>query len=149
MVRLAQAKLGNGVKTLVADAHHLPLPDEAFDAVTCAYGLRNLNNPEQAAREVRRVLRPGGVWAILELTRPRSALWRLMHRLYLRRALPVLGRLAARDKAAYTYLPESIETWAPPSVWREVLQSAGFRPLEEKSLMGGIATLLVAEATWN
>lgn len=147
MVALAQAKAdrrGLQMRHLVGDAHALSLEDASFDAVTCAYGLRNLHSPELAAREVHRVLRPGGVWAILELTRPSMPLWSLLHRLYLRSAVPLLGRLMAGDRAAYTYLPASIQTYSPPETWKALLRATGFTPIREKRLLGGIATLLVS-----
>jgi demethylmenaquinone methyltransferase / 2-methoxy-6-polyprenyl-1,4-benzoquinol methylase len=147
MVALAQAKgrrLGWEGPCLVGDAHQLPLPDRSFDAVTCAYGLRNLHSPLIAAREVRRVLRPGGVWAILELTRPAHTVWRVLHRIYLKTLVPILGRIAAGDQAAYTYLPNSIEACSPPETWKALLKEAGFTPFLEKRLLGGIATLLIA-----
>jgi demethylmenaquinone methyltransferase / 2-methoxy-6-polyprenyl-1,4-benzoquinol methylase len=146
MIALAQEKgrrMGWEGPCLVGDAHQIPLADGSFDSVTCAYGLRNLHSPAQAAAEVHRVLRPGGLWAILELTRPQIPLLGQLHRLYLRSALPLLGYLAAGDRDAYTYLPRSIEACSPPETWKALLQQAGFTPLREKRLLGGIATLLL------
>ncbi len=125
-----------------ADAHVIPLPDQSVDCVTMAYGIRNVRDPLQCAKEVRRVLRPGGSFGILELTRPVNPLLRLGHQLYLKTLLPVLGRLVTSNQDAYQYLCQSIHTFIPPAELEGILQAGGFCQTWRKSLTGGIATVL-------
>src|SRR5690606_3617293 len=87
----------------------LPFRDESFDAVVCGFGVRNVSNLEGCFTEVRRVLRPGGTFAILEFFRPRSSLTRFFHRVYNQGVLPAVGARISGDDEAYQYLADSME----------------------------------------
>ena len=93
----------------LADAEHLPFDDNTFDAVTCAFGVRNFVHLEKGLNEMLRVLKPGGRMVILELATPDSTLIRPFYNLYTRRIIPWLGIRIAGNREAYTYLPQSIE----------------------------------------
>jgi demethylmenaquinone methyltransferase/2-methoxy-6-polyprenyl-1,4-benzoquinol methylase len=108
MLAIAKRKAESG-KWKVADAERLPFPDEAFDAVTCAFGVRNFVHLKQGLDEMMRVLKPGGRMVILELATPDCALVRPFYRLYTKYVIPRLGQWLAGNREAYTYLPESIE----------------------------------------
>lgn len=129
----------------VGDAQALPCPDKSVDAVTISYGIRNVEEPIRCFREVARVLRPGGLFAVLELTRPKNPLLRWGHKLHLRFCLPLLGRLAAKNGEAYQYLSKSVEGFASPEELEEQLREGGLTPVHRKSLMGGLATLFLAK----
>ena len=129
----------------VGDAQHLPCPDKSVDAVTISYGIRNVRDPGKCFQEVARVLRPGGHFAILELTRPTNPLLRLGHKLHLRLLLPLLGRLAAKNGEAYTYLSKSVEGFASPEELEDNLRDAGLTPVKRIPLMGGLTTLFLAK----
>jgi demethylmenaquinone methyltransferase / 2-methoxy-6-polyprenyl-1,4-benzoquinol methylase len=133
------------MQTVVADAHTLPFGDGLFDAISVAYGIRNLKNPPQCFQEVSRVLKKGGTFAILELTRPTLFPFNVLHKIYTFTLLPLLGRLFAKNKEAYRYLAKSVEQFDPPQKWIDALEKEGFKLKKKKALMGGIATLIVVE----
>lgn len=93
----------------LADAEHLPFGDASFDAVTCAFGVRNFVHLEAGLKEMLRVLKPGGCMVVLELATPDSSLIRPFYNLYTKHIIPWLGSRIAGNREAYTYLPESVE----------------------------------------
>ncbi len=122
-----------------ADAQDLPLEDHAISAVTCAYGMRNIADPIKAGQEVLRVLKPGGVFGILELTRPRHFPFNLLHTLHLKTLVPLFGH-------AYRYLSTSVSAFTEPAKLSAVLQSLGFDEIERRPLFFGTATLLLLKS---
>lgn len=108
MLAIAKRKVESG-KWKVADAEQLPFGDASFDAVTCAFGVRNFVHLEQGLNEMLRVLKPGGQLVVLELATPDSPLVKPFYNLYTRRIIPWLGSRIAGNREAYTYLPESVE----------------------------------------
>ncbi|GIV24013.1 MAG: ubiquinone/menaquinone biosynthesis methyltransferase [Bacteroidia bacterium] len=125
----------------VADAHQLPFPASYFDAITVGYGVRNFANRLQALREMNRVLRPGGIALVLETGLPTHPLWKTLFWLYFRFYVPFLGALFARDKAAYTYLPESTAAFPHREAFLYLCQQAGFVPGSYKLFWGGASIL--------
>lgn len=109
-----------------ADAQKIPLPSESIDTVTVAYGIRNVHEPMQCAREVHRVLRSGGKFGILELTKPTNSLMKVGHKLYLKALLPLIGNYVTSNKEAYQYLSRSIQSFIAPDELENILQNAGF-----------------------
>lgn len=107
---------------MLADAEHLPFPDEAFDAVTCAFGVRNFVHLEQGLSEMLRVLKPGGTMVILELATPDSAWARPFYQFYTKHVIPWLGSRIAGNREAYTYLPESIERFPKGEAFLNILR---------------------------
>lgn len=129
------------IQPVAADAYQLPFPDGTFGALTIAFGLRNLPDRAAALAEMRRVLRPGGLLAILEFAPP-SRGWRLrLYRLYLNLLLPLIGRLLSRHAFAYRYLAESIGVFPPPPSLAAELQEAGFAAVSWRPLTAGIVSL--------
>lgn len=131
-----------GLKTLQADASVIPLPDSSFDAITCAYGVRNIQNPMLAFQESYRILQKEGIFSILELTRPQNGLLHLSHHLYLSTIVPLLGKLVTRNKKAYNYLQGSIKSFTSPHEIKNQLEKVGFQKVEIEPLTGGIATII-------
>lgn len=129
---------------LEANAEQIPLLSSSCDAATLAYGIRNIQHPSACFAEVKRVLRPGGTFAILELTRPKNRLLKLGHSLYLNTLLPLMGKLTSGDKAAYEYLSSTIQTFASPEELASLLAEQGFRNTQCRPLWGGIATIITA-----
>jgi demethylmenaquinone methyltransferase/2-methoxy-6-polyprenyl-1,4-benzoquinol methylase len=136
------ARLGHQLQYLCADAQSLPLPEQAFDAVTIAYGIRNVADPLRALAEAHRVLRPGGQIAVLELTRPQMPWLSWAHRGYLKVMVPLLGALSTRQKAAYQYLARSIRQFTDPAVLAQHMQQIGFHRVHQQPLWGGVCTLI-------
>lgn len=144
VARQKGASLTDRFETVIADAEALPLENGSVDAISVAYGIRNVNNTFVCLSECFRVLKPQGILGILELTRPSSPFLHLPHQLYLSTILPLLGKYVARNKKAYEYLSKSISSFSSPALLEELLKKVGFQSVVKKPLMGGVATLLVA-----
>ncbi len=143
--KAAQFKGFHQIHFLHEDAQAIPLPDNSVDCITMAYGIRNIQEPKKCLNEVLRVIRPGGYFGILELTRPTSPILRFLHCLYLKTCAPIMGRCIASDKAAYEYLQQSIYTFISPDELRNDLIDTGFCNISKYSLNGGIATILCGQ----
>lgn len=126
MLALARRKAAPA-RFQLADAEALPFEDGTFDAVTCAFGIRNFVHLEKGLGEMLRVLKPGGRMVILELATPDSPFLRPFYDLYARRVIPLLGRLLARNRQAYTYLPASIERFPKGQAFLDILQSTKYK----------------------
>lgn len=126
----------------VADALALPFPDESFDAVVCGFGVRNVSNLGACFREARRVLRPGGTFAVLEFFRPRGPLTRFFHRVYNQGVLPAVGAKISGDDEAYQYLADSMERFFSLEEAAELMESSGYERVVGRDLVFGIASIL-------
>jgi demethylmenaquinone methyltransferase/2-methoxy-6-polyprenyl-1,4-benzoquinol methylase len=123
------------------DAESLPFPDNSFDLVTIAFGLRNVTHKERALAAMYRALRPGGRVLVLEFSRPRYAPLRAMYDLYSFAVLPRLGQLVAGDPESYRYLAESIRMHPDQETLRQMLETAGFHNCDVHNLSGGIVAI--------
>jgi demethylmenaquinone methyltransferase / 2-methoxy-6-polyprenyl-1,4-benzoquinol methylase len=132
------------VEWVQGDALALPFPDSAFDAATVGFGVRNLDDLERGLRELRRVLRPGGRLAILEITRPRGLL-APFYKLWFDGFVPLLGKLLPGG-SAYTYLPASVRRFPGPDELAALLRGAGFEDVRYRSFAGGIVALHIGRA---
>lgn len=128
-----------------ADVQELPLESSSIDFATLAYGIRNVSSPKKCFEEAYRCLKEGGSFGILELTEPQNSLLRFGHRIYLKTALPLLGKLFAKNEAAYQYLSRSIHTFVKPNALKQLLEETGFSSVHIVPLSGGIATLIIAQ----
>ena len=127
-----------------ADAENLPFEDGAFDAVTVAFGVRNFENLDKGLGELQRVLRPGGHLMVLEFSRPTSPLVKGLMNLYSRSLMPALGGWLSKDRAAYAYLPASVQVFPEGEAFEERLQRAGLQPLRQRRLSMGISSVYIA-----
>lgn len=149
MLEIAKKKAANlpiqqhQIEYMEADAQKIPLPAKSIDFATIAYGIRNVQDPSKCFQEVYRVLKPGGRFAILELTRPKNRFLKIGHHLYLRVLMPLLGKIFTRDKQAYQYLCNSIHTFITPHELEALLKKKGFAKTESIPLAGGIATIIM------
>jgi demethylmenaquinone methyltransferase/2-methoxy-6-polyprenyl-1,4-benzoquinol methylase len=148
MLRLAGAKLAEReerrVKLVAADALALPFPDGTFWCVASAFLLRNLANLEAGLAEMRRVTVSGGVVVALEITQPTLPGWRGAFNLYFHHLVPALGALVSRDRAAYTYLPRSVERFLTPVELTRLMASVGLWDVQITRLGLGTVTIYVA-----
>jgi len=128
------------------DAMRLPFPDAVFDAVTMAYGLRNVADPLGCLREVRRVLAPGGRVVVLDFGRPDRPVPRALYGAFLRVAMPAVGWLFHRDPDTYRYIPESLERFPAQRGVRELMGQAGLAGARYEDRMLGAMGLNVGEA---
>jgi demethylmenaquinone methyltransferase/2-methoxy-6-polyprenyl-1,4-benzoquinol methylase len=135
----------NGQITFVeADAQHLPFPDDHFQIVSVAFGLRNVADTDQGLREMTRVCRPGGRVAVLEFTMPRWQPFKAIYGWYFRNVLPRLGRWLARNKSnAYDYLPVSVGEFPQGEALAQRMRAAGLSRVDYYPFTMGIAMLYV------
>jgi len=140
MVRVGAARHARPV-FVVGDALRLPYRDEAFDAATISFGLRNVQDPARVLSEVRRVVRPGGSLVICEFSTPTSAPTRLVHRQWLDHAIPLLSKIAASDTLAYSYLCDSIRAWPDQADLAAMLEAGDWVDIQWRNLTGGIVAL--------
>ena len=145
MLGEARRKLGarrtTRVALLAADALALPFADKTFACVTSAFLLRNLADLPVGLAEMRRVTMPGGLVAALEITRPAVPGWDALFALYFNRLVPLIGALVAGDRAAYTYLPQSVERFVTPAELGRLMERAGLRAVRWRRL--GLGTIAV------
>jgi demethylmenaquinone methyltransferase / 2-methoxy-6-polyprenyl-1,4-benzoquinol methylase len=141
MLELGKRKfVGKNIVAIEADALHLPMAPGSVDLVTAAFGFRNLASYPDGLRELHRVLRPGGEIAILECNQPEG--WRgALYDLYFKRVLPVLGGAISRNRAAYRYLPASVERFPRPVRMLQLIAEAGFVQERWTSYTFGVAGL--------
>ena len=126
------------------DAERLEFADGEFDAVTVAFGVRNFGDIPAGLREICRVLRSGGQVAILELSIPKNPVIRWLYGLYSHSVMPLLGGAVSHDRAAYRYLPESVEEFPSPEKFLNILAEGGFSDCKYKSLTFGTARIYLA-----
>jgi demethylmenaquinone methyltransferase/2-methoxy-6-polyprenyl-1,4-benzoquinol methylase len=124
-----------------ADALRLPLRDASLDLVTVAFGFRNLANYRAGLAEMRRVLRPNGVAAILEFSEPPNAVFAALYHFYSRRILPLIGGALSGSRDAYTYLPESVRKFPPAEELAVEMRRTGFAEVRYERFTGGIVAL--------
>ena len=140
----AQRKLAHGrfaAPVIEADALQLPLADDSLDAISIAFGFRNLANYKAGLAELRRVLKPGGLLAILEFSHPRGPLMKMAYGFYSKAFMPLIGAALSGSWEAYAYLPESIKKFPRAAQLEEMMANAGFEQTSFELLTGGIAAL--------
>jgi demethylmenaquinone methyltransferase/2-methoxy-6-polyprenyl-1,4-benzoquinol methylase len=150
MLQIGQRKAGQRDSARFAfaqgDALSLPFPDAAFDGVTNGFLLRNLADLPRGLAEMRRVVKPGGRVASLEITRPGAPVFRQMFQFYFYRAVPVIGAAITGDRRAYTYLPNSLTHFPRAADLRHIMLAAGFREVTYRLLGLGAMALHVGVA---
>ena len=144
MLEIAARKAATNVSEIPfveGDALALPFADESFDAVTIAFGLRNLSSVEGGLKELWRVLKPAGRVAVLEFSRPVVPGFRALFQFYFTRVLPKIGGMISGSRGAYQYLPDSVSRFPDQKQLAAMMREAGFAEVEYKNLTGGIAAL--------
>lgn len=129
------------IEFVQADAQFLPFPDDTFDCITIAFGLRNVTEKEIALKDMLRVLKPGGRLLVLEFSKPQSEVLSKAYDTYSFRVLPLMGRLVANDADSYQYLAESIRMHPDQETLKEMMEDAGFHGVEFHNMTGGIVAL--------
>ena len=139
--RLVDRGVLSNMEYVQANAECLPFPDNHFDCITIAFGLRNVTDKNAALRSMRRVLKPGGRLLVLEFSKPVLPGLKTAYDFYSFRVLPLMGRLIARDEDSYRYLAESIRMHPDQEKLRQMMQQAGFEDCDYHNLSGGIVAL--------
>jgi len=131
---------GYPIESVVCDAEHLPFPDQSFDLVTVAFGLRNMTDKPAALKQMHRVLKPGGKLMVLEFSKVAAPLEKL-YDLYSFKVLPWLGKRIAQDEDSYRYLAESIRMHPGPEELAQMMRDAGFDIVRFSTMSAGVVAL--------
>ena len=145
IARNKSAHTTRGVHFLEADTMRLPFGDQSLDAVTSAFGFRNLANYSRGIEEMGRVLKPGGKLAVLEFSRVRWPIFGPLFRFYFRYFLPRIGAWISGVEGPYSYLPDSVSKFPDQDALAEMLRNAGFHNVSYRNFTGGVAALHVGE----
>ena len=137
---LDTGQFGN-LEFVQADAQSLPFPDDSFDCITIAFGLRNVTDKDAALRSMLRVLKPGGRLLVLEFSKPANPLLSKAYDTYSFKVLPLMGKLVANDSDSYQYLAESIRMHPDQETLKEMMEDAGFTGCEFHNMTGGVVAL--------
>jgi demethylmenaquinone methyltransferase / 2-methoxy-6-polyprenyl-1,4-benzoquinol methylase len=143
--KLKASRTAGKILPVAADAYDLPFGEAQCDAITIAFGIRNLPDRGAALKEMHRVLKPGGIVAILEFIPPESGWLQNFYKIYLNRLLPLVGRLFSKHTFAYSYLAESINTFPTAEAFGRQMQAAGFGEVRKRLLTFGVAYLFYGE----
>ena len=140
-------KLGlqHKIELLKGDCETILFPDNTFDGVTVAFGVRNFEHLEQGLREIQRVLRIGGKLVILEFSKPKLPLIKQFYKFYLKVVTPGIGRLISKDNNAYNYLNDSVQKFPEGDNFVDILKKLGYKNASCKSLSLGIASIYCGE----
>lgn len=133
------------IEMIKADSENLPFGENKFDAVTVGFGVRNFENLITGLREIARVMKPGAIIVILEFSRPKKFPFKQGYNFYFKTILPKLGRWISSDKAAYSYLPESVEAFPDGENFMNILKEVGFKNISCKPLTFGISSIYSAQ----
>ena len=143
--KIVRANLADKITLSHGDANHIPFEANRFDAVTMAFGIRNMENPLQVLGEMHRVLQTGGRTLILEFSLPANRILRGLHLFYLRAVVPAVGGLVSGHREAYRYLNQTIERFPCGAAFCAIMEDAGFQNVSAHPLMGGVAAIYVGE----
>ena len=141
--RLMDRGYAGNIEYVQADAEHLPFPDNSFNAVSIAFGLRNVTDKDQALRDMTRVLKPGGKVMVLEFSKPKNPLLSKAYDVYSFNALPLMGQLIAGDSNSYQYLAESIRMHPDQDTLKAMMEEAGLVNCKYYNMTGGVVALHV------
>ncbi len=139
--KVAKRNLQHLITLVKGDSEQLPYPDNSYDAVTVAFGVRNFENLSLGLSEMSRVLKPGGKVVILEFSRPRIFPIKQLYDFYFRHFLPWWGKLVSKDQSAYTYLYDSVNAFPEGDDFLKIASTSGFRELKAERVTFGIVSL--------
>ncbi len=139
--RLTDRGVSGNLVVSQADAQYLPFPDNTFDCITIAFGLRNVTDKDLALRSMLRVLKPGGRLLVLEFSKPKSELLGKVYDTYSFKLLPIIGKVVTNDADSYAYLAESIRMHPDQKTLKGMMEDAGFENCDFHNLTGGIVAL--------
>lgn len=146
MLKVGRTKLRdkgivNNISYVQANAEALPFPDNHFDIITIAFGLRNVTDKDAALRSMNRVLKPGGKLLVLEFSKPQHEIMRKVYDLYSFKVLPKMGELITKDADSYEYLAESIRMHPDQDTLKQMMVDAGFEQVDYTNMTDGIVAL--------
>lgn len=140
-IKIAQKQLSGIIEMVKGDSENLGFANESFDAVTVAFGVRNFENLEAGLREIHRVLKPGGMFIILEFSKVKTFPLKQFYHVYFSYITPWIGKIFSKDNKAYTYLPKSVAVFPEGEELCHILQGLGFKHPVCKPVSFGIASI--------
>lgn len=142
--KIAERQLSNKIQMLLADSENMPFEDNSFDAITVAFGVRNFENLEKGLSEILRVLKPDGIFVILETSVPVKTPFKQGYKFYSKFILPTIGRVFSKDRVAYSYLSKSASVFPYGEALNNILRQIGFSNVKDLPQTFGVATIYTA-----
>nr|AEI30204.1 ubiquinone/menaquinone biosynthesis methyltransferase [uncultured bacterium] len=142
--KIAAKNLSDRIELMLSDAEEMPFSDNTFDAITVGFGIRNFEHLEKGLAEIRRVLKPGGIFVILETSIPEKTPFKQGYSFYTKRVLPLIGKLLSKDQSAYGYLGESASVFPYGEKLNNILRKIGFIDVVSMPQTFGVATIYSA-----
>lgn len=142
--KIKSKKLSDKIDMILADSENMPFEDNTFDAITVAFGVRNFENLEKGLAEILRVLKPNGIFVILETSVPDKTPYKQGYTFYSRNILPLIGKLFSKDDSAYQYLSESASVFPYGEALNNILRKTGFIEVKAMPQTFGVATIYSA-----
>lgn len=142
--KIEAKKLSDKIEMILADSENMPFEDNTFDAITVAFGVRNFENLEKGLSEILRVLKPNGIFVILETSVPEKTPFKQGYKFYSENILPLIGKLFSKDNSAYQYLSESASVFPYGEALNNILRKIGFIDVVAKPQTFGVATIYSA-----
>ncbi len=142
--KINKRNLGGLIEMIQGDSEQLPFEDSSFDAIVVGFGVRNFEDLDAGLKEIYRVLKPEGIFVVLETSQPEGFLMKPLFKFYSKYIIPTIGKLFSKDKSAYNYLPESASVFPYGKRFNNILQKNGFINTTNKALTFGIASMYTA-----
>jgi demethylmenaquinone methyltransferase/2-methoxy-6-polyprenyl-1,4-benzoquinol methylase len=142
--KILDRKLENTIDMVIGDSENMPFPDNHFDAITVSFGIRNFENLEKGLSEILRVLKPNGIFVILETSNPVKTPFKQGYTFYTKNILPLIGKLFSKDNVAYGYLSESASVFPFGEALNNILRKIGFIDVTAMPQTFGVATIYSA-----
>jgi len=142
--KISQKNLSNKIEMILADSENMPFESNTFDAITVAFGVRNFENLEKGLSEILRVLKPNGIFVILETSVPEKFPFKQGYRFYSRNILPLIGKMFSKDDSAYQYLSDSASVFPFGEALNNILRKTGFISVKSMPQTLGVATIYTA-----
>lgn len=142
--KIEDHKLSDKIEMILADSENMPFEDNTFDAITVAFGVRNFENLEKGLSEILRVLKPSGIFVILETSIPEKTPYKQGYTFYSKNILPLIGKLFSKDNVAYQYLSESASVFPYGEALNNILRKTGFTSVVAQPQTFGVATIYSA-----
>jgi demethylmenaquinone methyltransferase/2-methoxy-6-polyprenyl-1,4-benzoquinol methylase len=139
--KIANKNLQNKIEMILGDSENMPFPDNHFDAITVSFGIRNFENLEKGLSEILRVLKPNGIFVILETSNPTKTPFKQGYNFYTKNILPLIGKFFSKDNVAYGYLSESAAVFPFGEALNNILRKVGFIDVVAMPQTFGVATI--------
>ncbi len=142
--KIATKKLSNKIEMVLGDSENIPFKENYFDAITVSFGVRNFENLDKGLKEILRVLKPGGIFVVLETAVPTKTPYKQGYHFHSKYILPLVGKLFSKDKTAYSYLSESANAFPFGKAFNNILEKNGFINATDIPVTFGVASIYTA-----